>query len=326
MTTRSTGAAVLAFLVAGTSARGAFADSREREAARLFEEARVLQKQGQIEEACARFEASERLDPAVGTLLNLAECAERAGATATAWRRYQQAAALAARRADAERQALALRKRDDLEPRLSKLVVRPRRPLPPSTTVWRDSEIALDGELGTAVAVDPGEHRVTVKAPGFRPWTRSVTVAPGPGTVVVDVPPLEAQVETRLDDAARPTPPPPAPLVLAPPAPMQRTGEQPRGSGLRTAAWVLAGAGAATLAVGSFFGLRAASLWSAVDERCPGGHCPDTPTLDAVAHERNAASSDASIATAVLISGGVVIAVAAALFVVDDRSHAAHAQ
>src|SRR5262249_17666060 len=85
---------------------------RQREAQRLFDEARALQRQGRHEEACARFEASEKLDPAVGTLLNLADCAERVGATAKAWHRYRQAAELAGQRGDTERQTVATRKRE----------------------------------------------------------------------------------------------------------------------------------------------------------------------------------------------------------------------
>src|SRR5690606_21383628 len=45
--------------------------------------------------ACTSFEQSQRIDPAVGTLLSLAECYERTGRTASAWATFREAASLA---------------------------------------------------------------------------------------------------------------------------------------------------------------------------------------------------------------------------------------
>ncbi|MBI4699913.1 MAG: hypothetical protein HY744_01895 [Deltaproteobacteria bacterium] len=39
--------------------------------------------------ACERFRASEKLDPAPGTTLNLAECEQRRGQLATAWELFR---------------------------------------------------------------------------------------------------------------------------------------------------------------------------------------------------------------------------------------------
>src|SRR5262245_52199416 len=66
----------------------------ERAAAQvLFDEGRKLLKDEKIELACAKFAESMRLDHAVGTQLNLADCYEKLGRTASAWINWVEAAA-----------------------------------------------------------------------------------------------------------------------------------------------------------------------------------------------------------------------------------------
>jgi hypothetical protein len=293
-----------------------WAQSQSSVAQRLFEEARVLQSKGQIEEACARFEASEKVEPAVGTLLNLAECAERKGKTATAWQRYRQAATMAARRADAEREALAQRKSDAVMERLSRVVLRPpATPLPASARIARDGEVVPADELGGPVAVDPGYYRITVEAPGFRPWTRSITVGPGPVTVEVELPTLEP-------DRAPVAPPPSAPIAATEPPPPAPAPANAPSLAPPTGTWIAAGASVVALTAGSFFVLRARSVWADVDARCPGGHCPDQSTVDSLAPRKDEAQRDATIGTVALAVGGVALATAVVLYLLRPSSHA----
>src|SRR5579863_8518518 len=58
----------------------------------LFQEGREAAKKGDYATACAKMEESFRLDPAVGTLLNLADCQEHMGHPASAWQRFREAA------------------------------------------------------------------------------------------------------------------------------------------------------------------------------------------------------------------------------------------
>ena len=44
----------------------------------LFEQARKLLADGKPEQACPKLEESQRLDPGIGTLFNMADCHERA--------------------------------------------------------------------------------------------------------------------------------------------------------------------------------------------------------------------------------------------------------
>src|SRR5437868_2773215 len=61
----------------------------------LFRDGRTLLAAGKVLEACLKFEESQRLDPAGGTILNLALCHEREGRLARAWSEFKEAEAVA---------------------------------------------------------------------------------------------------------------------------------------------------------------------------------------------------------------------------------------
>src|SRR5688500_10877054 len=58
----------------------------------LFREGRALADAGDYGGACAKFRESERLDPAIGTTFNIADCEERQGHVARAWTLYREVA------------------------------------------------------------------------------------------------------------------------------------------------------------------------------------------------------------------------------------------
>src|SRR5689334_14611288 len=88
------------------------------EAEKLFRDGRALIKQGKLAQACEAFAASNKLEPSVGTLLNLGDCRAKLGQTATAWASFVEAGRLAKKQND-RRQAEADRRTAELEPRLS---------------------------------------------------------------------------------------------------------------------------------------------------------------------------------------------------------------
>ena len=103
-------AAPLALIVALASARTSLAQTSAADKAAaqaLFDEGKRLMDAGQFAQACPKFADSEKLDPGVGTLLNLGVCYEKNGQTASAWATYKEAASAAANAGEAAREKYA---------------------------------------------------------------------------------------------------------------------------------------------------------------------------------------------------------------------------
>lgn len=82
------------------------ADDRAR-AESFFREARQLMSQGNYPDACRLFAESLRYERALGTLLNLATCAERMGDTGGACTHFAEARDLAHDKGDSTRERFA---------------------------------------------------------------------------------------------------------------------------------------------------------------------------------------------------------------------------
>ncbi len=76
----------------------------------LFEEGIKLRNTGDHAAACDRFERSQSLDPALGTLQNIGMCLQKQGKLVAALGRYQKLLTGAERTADDERIRIALAK------------------------------------------------------------------------------------------------------------------------------------------------------------------------------------------------------------------------
>lgn len=179
--------ALLTAPAAGRAERGGTVSSEDKAAAQvLFDQGRQLLEAKSYDEACPKFAESQRLDPAVGTLLNLARCYQLAGKTASAWINYLEAAAAAKRDGQAQREEVARKFAQELEPQLSKLTIQvPKRQ--PGMELKRDGAVVRESLWGTAVPVDPGEHEIVATAPGFLPWTKKITVEPNAAPASVEV-------------------------------------------------------------------------------------------------------------------------------------------
>ena len=89
----------------------------------LFQQGRALMADGRIAEACQKLEESQRLDPAGGTILNLALCHEQEGRLARSWSEFKEAMVVAKRDGRRDRELEAANHVSALEPRLSRLTI-----------------------------------------------------------------------------------------------------------------------------------------------------------------------------------------------------------
>ena len=87
----------------------------------LVSRRQIIADAGRIEEACAKFQESQRLDQALGTLLYFGHLLLTGGQTASAWAAFQSAQELAHRRKDKARETIARERAASLEPTLSML-------------------------------------------------------------------------------------------------------------------------------------------------------------------------------------------------------------
>lgn len=258
------------------------AQSRDPAAAdALFQAGRALAKKGDFAAACPKFAESHRLDPAAGTLLNLAECEERAGKLASAWQSYAQARDMM--QANDDRLAFTVEHITSLQRRLPKLVVRaPSRT--PGMRIVRDGSVELgEASLGVPIPVDPGSHTLEVTTPNNHAARFQVNVHLGE-TREIEVavgPPLEARpAEVRAVEAPRADAPSPD-------------------STRRTLQWVSAGVGVAGLTVGAVTGIMALDAASTYKAHC-------TPKCDATGLDAASSGQTLSVLSPVAFGVGLV--------------------
>jgi tetratricopeptide (TPR) repeat protein len=158
----------------------------------LYREARSLMDEKRYDEACKKFAESQRLDPATGTLLNLAACHEAMGLTATAWVEYGEALLAARRDQRPDRVQYAEERIRGVEPKLSRLAIL----VPPESRI-EGLEVRIDGALigaaawGVSAPIDPGPHKVAATAAGRKPWSAEVTIGAEADKQTIQVPLLE---------------------------------------------------------------------------------------------------------------------------------------
>ena len=284
----------------------------------VFEEGIRLIKQGNFAEACPKFEMSQRVEPAVGTMLYLAECYEKTNRTASSWAMFREAASLAETSGQTERMKTAQARAARLEPRLAWLTIEVAKDaLVPGLQIRRNSVPVSSEFSGTSSPVDPGEVLVEASAPGRLPYSTKVKIA-AKARAVATIPVLQAAPDAVSSAAqAPPTQEPgvqPSPVAAAGaaaagseapagPAPAQRSSPVP---------WLVGGAGVVALGVGSYFGFRAISKANDAEELCPKGICNSS--------EGTAAADDAHTAATIsnvsLVLGAAAVATGVVLFLV----------
>jgi tetratricopeptide (TPR) repeat protein len=170
---------------AQTETRAAVADA-------LYRQARDLMAAGKYDEACPKFAQSQQLDPATGTLLNLAACHEKQGRLTTAWLEYSDAVVAARRDAREDRVQYAAERAHELEPKLSRLtlLLAPEADSP-GLTIELDGASVGRAVIGAPTPVDPGAHTVRATAPGKKPLLFNVEMGALADQQSLTIPKLE---------------------------------------------------------------------------------------------------------------------------------------
>jgi hypothetical protein len=273
-----------------------------------FEEGRRLADARDYAGAVARFEVSERLDPALGTILNLAACYERAGRLASSWRAFDRGAT-EARAVGEEKRALRARSlADALEPRLSTLAI----VLPPNAPA--DALLRVDGAVvdraswGRPEPVDGGVHHVQLRAARYLDWEGDTSVGTERDHATLSIPAL---VE------APSTPPAPATTVESASLTVPVAPPEVPATGTSWGPWRIAGAagagvGLVGLGVSAVFGLQARARWNDRQAQCVYDRCsPDGYALGSEAKDAAIrANWTVAISTAVLVGSAVLYFVA----------------
>jgi hypothetical protein len=227
--------------------------ARAEDAESLFREGKELLDAGEIEQACEKLEASERIKPHNATELSLADCWERAGRTASAWNMFVKLAGSAKR----EDRALEARKRAKaLESKLVRLTIEvPTDVEIEDLVITRNEQVVDRAEWNQEVPVDPGEHTITAKAEDHETWSTTIKVKSKDKTVTV--PQLDRAVleKDKREKLERPNP-------------------------NRSLAIGLLAGGAGAIAIATGFGIHSSSLQNQSDAICPMIRCADARGVD----------------------------------------------
>lgn len=293
---------VLMASISFSVAPSAMADGTDSAAAELmFQQGRDLLRAGRIAEACPKLAESQRLDPASGTLMALALCHEAEGKLASAWAEFVDVEARSRNDNRADRAQVAHEHAEKIHPRLSTLEIR----VPASVAALPGLEVRRNGVLlgpsawNTSLPIDGGAHVVEVTAPGKLPWKGTAQVAPESASALVSVPELQSA---------------PAAKVLS-----SESADAARVRPWGTLEWTgvgVASAGVVALGVGGAFLANALSKKSASEADCSGNLCGPDGYAD-----RSSAVTSGNVATVLGVTGGVLLAGGATLFIYGRTRH-----
>lgn len=288
----------LAFAFAALGCQLAHAEPSDSDRAeRKFQQGKQLIAAGKIAEACAAFDDSQRLEPAIATMLNQADCRERNGQLATAWRLFREVArqTMASEGARKQLGAVATRRAADLEPRLSTLRIDvPEEHRVAGLVIRRDSETLDATTWNQTQPIDAGTYVLTAEAPERTRWSTTISIALARDAKRVEVPLLarEAPEASRPDD-------PPEKREAPAPGPWTTRRKVAIGFG------ALALAGTATAIV---LGTSSSARRDEAEGLCPDPDvaCRDASRANALLDSARTRATSANAATGVAIGAAVV--------------------
>lgn len=217
----------------------------------LFEKGRKAFEAGDYDTACGKFAESLRIEPTLGTKLNLAACEQQRGRLATAWGLFR-SVEQQLQPGDA-RYPYASNSAKELLPRVPYVVLKLKAGAPTDIRIRLGETTVRAATIGEKLPIDPGKHQVIVSADGYQDRAIPIELAIGQT--------LEVPIEVG---ARAPTPAAPAPAAVGAKAASAKPSAPDR-----TMVWVLGGAGATAAVAASVFGALTLSEKSTGDTQCP---------------------------------------------------------
>ncbi len=274
----------------------AHADNKDKADA-LFKQGKKLMEDKRYADACEAFEKSFKLDPGIGTQLNIARCYEDWGKIGQAYLSYQAA----------EKQAHDAA--DPREPKIHELVVALEGNVPHLTikappNAPSDLKVTLDRRpvlvLGEPFVIDPGPHTIEWWITGSAKKSKIVAVdRGGESEVSIDVPVVPSRKDTIV---VKPVEAPPPNL----------------GRNQRLAGIALGGAGVIAIGVASYMTLSARGDYKdALSTHCGGMTNSCDQTGLEITHD---ARSTANKATIVFFAGVAMVGGGAALYFLAPKA------
>lgn len=272
-----------ALLVVVVATGVAHAQGNASAADAAFKQGRELYKANKFAEACEQFEASQKLDPANGTLFNIGQCSERIGKLATAAAAYRE---VVAQDTNDQRKASAADRLKAITPKIPKLVIKVDS-APPGLVVELAGKAGSHGVAANQpIEVDQGEYTVVVRARGYNEFTSHVTISQDSRTTTV-----AATLEPGASHSA-------TVAVTDKPRPARSKRKLFGITAIVTGGGVLAG--------GVVVGVLARNRWNEAKDVC-GGTCTTQADVDRANALGDQARSKATLST-VLVLGGAAIA------------------
>ncbi|MBS2013729.1 MAG: tetratricopeptide repeat protein [Deltaproteobacteria bacterium] len=272
----------VAILCSGGAARADVSTPEER-ATKLFEKGRALAREGRCGEAVPVLLESVREAASIGAMLNLGNCYETLGKTATAHRQFKRAEETAIARGD-PRSAEAHSRAEALAPTLSTIRISVADASEPQLALRLDDETIPSQRWGVAFPVDPGSHVLEMSSPR-RGRTLETIVVRGGGDRAAFVVPT---------------------LVSGPPR-AAAVDDAPHGDTQRLIGYGVGGAGAIGVVVGSVFGILSIARHGDVVDRCPTYptcSAADRANIDA---DNRSAQSAGDVSTVAFVVGGALL-------------------
>lgn len=305
---------VAALILGGALLAPTLAAADEPSAESLFAGAVTDMRDRHYQAACPALRRSYKADPRPLTLFTLAECEEKAGRIATAVLTYDDyliafdRLSPAEQKEEREREQLASSRKEALERDLPRITLTLPQGAPEGARVLRKAEGSADlvpMALNIPLPIDPGEHLVTVDAPGRPRWDRRFFVQKGDKkTIELEVPlaPKETAKPARVGAPVEPVP------AYLPPL-------NPGISGQRVGTYIAGGIGIAGVLAGLITG---AIVWG--DKKTIEGGCENhlcNPSGEAAADRARAVGIVSTVLWSVGLAG---VATSVVLYVTEPKA------